>query len=152
MSAHSAQSSAELAARAAKVIAAWETRLRDEIRPKNRRADSEAAGNDSGVSVRQQLSAHTDALETEIAAIERELADIRARDAFFQVRAMRAIAAGNDIAAKEALSEQMASLDTTEALQADLTVLRAMADECRRALSEFADGSVGGDGRRQDVE
>jgi hypothetical protein len=51
---------------------------------------------------------------------------------------MAAIRAGDDRAAKTALEELQASAEVDTLLEADLTVLRALASECRDFLSTLA--------------
>jgi phage shock protein A len=50
-------------------------------------------------------------------------------------RAMDAIRACDDRAARAALVEMLPHAEDAAPLEADLTVLRAMADECRRWLA-----------------
>jgi phage shock protein A len=74
-------------------------------------------------------------LEAEIAGVEGRLSDIRARQRMIEQRAMDAIRAGDDRAARAALIEMLPHAEDAAPLEADLTVLRAMADECRRWLA-----------------
>lgn len=74
------------------------------------------------------------ALEAEIARLEREQTARWARNQPIEERAMEAIRAGDDRSAKMAL-EQLQAAEADSLLDADLTVLRALADECRDFLA-----------------
>jgi len=74
-------------------------------------------------------------LEAEIVGVEGRLSRIRARQRVIEQRAMDAIRAGDDRAARAALVEMLPHAEDAAPLEADLTVLRAMADECRRWLA-----------------
>jgi phage shock protein A len=82
-----------------------------------------------------QLRRELAGLEAEIVAVDGRLSEIRARQRVIQQRAMDAIRAGDDRAARAALIEMMPHAEDAAPLEADLTVLRAMADECRRWLA-----------------
>jgi phage shock protein A len=81
-----------------------------------------------------RLRAEVTALETEITQIERRLDDLHAERRSTEQQAMTAIEAGDDRAAKAALEELAERADLGAPLEADLTVLRAMASECHRVL------------------
>jgi phage shock protein A len=83
----------------------------------------------------QRLRHELTGLEAEIVSVEGRLSEIRARRRVIEQRAMDAIRAGDDRAARAALVEMMPHAEDAAPLEADLTVLRAMADECRRWLA-----------------
>lgn len=84
-------------------------------------------------SVREQLAT----LDAEIVSIERRLADIRDLCRVAEGKAMAAIQRGDDQTAKAGLEEQRMRAEAVAPLEADLTVLRAMTGEYRRALEEI---------------
>jgi hypothetical protein len=98
-------------------------------------ADSQDAHQRDVQSGLQQLRRELAGLETEIVGVEGRLSEIRARQRVIEQRAMDAIRAGDDRAARAALVEMMPHAEAAAPLEADLTVLRAMADECRRWLA-----------------
>jgi hypothetical protein len=127
----SPRSPSDLAAKAAEVVARWKARLRNEVLPRRGgHRDSKDANNAAA-----QLRAELVALETEVAAIEQTSSDIWARAETCEQRAMRAIKAGDDQSARRALMEQQTHVERATPLEADLTVLRALAAECRFALN-----------------
>jgi hypothetical protein len=77
-----------------------------------------------------QLRAQVSTLETEMAASAQALADLEARAAAAEARAMEAIQVNDDHAARTALLEQQALAEKATAVAADLRVLRAILDEC----------------------
>jgi len=77
------------------------------------------------------------ALETEIARIEQERVELRARNQPTEERTMAAIRTGDEYSAKTALGELQAAAEIETLLDADLTVLRALAAECRDFLAAF---------------
>lgn len=98
-------------------------------------ADSQDAHQRDVQSALQRLRRELAGLETEIVGVEGRLSEIRARQHLIEQRAMDAIRAGDDRAARAALVEMMPHAEAAAPLEADLTVLRAMADECRRWLA-----------------
>jgi phage shock protein A len=82
------------------------------------------------------LRLQLDEIEQEIAHVELVAAEKKAAAGMWERRAMHAIAAGNDHAAKTALIEQSAHVEAAAAFEPDLTVLRAIAAECRLTISE----------------
>ena len=123
------RSPSELAARATEVVTRWKERIRSEVLSERR---SRSPAKDASAPAR--LRAELDALEHDIAGIEQTLSEILARAETSEQRAMRAIKAGDDRAARQALTEQQTHAEETTSLEADLTVLRALAAECRFAL------------------
>jgi phage shock protein A len=77
------------------------------------------------------LRAELTELESEIVAIERRLSDVRAQQHTIEVRAIEAIYAGDDLAARSALWDATPHAEAAASLEADLKVARAMADACR---------------------
>ena len=87
-----------------------------------------------------QLRAEVSTLENELVASRRVLADLEARAAAAEARAMEAIQRNDDRAARTALLEQQAFAEKATVVAADLRVLRAILDECHEfenRLSEF---------------
>jgi hypothetical protein len=78
-----------------------------------------------------ELRAQVSTLETEMAASTRALADFEARAAAAEARAMEAIQMNDDGAARTALLEQRAFAEKATTAAADVSVLRAILDECR---------------------
>jgi hypothetical protein len=78
-----------------------------------------------------RLQAEISALEGEFAASRQVLADVQARVAAAGARAMKAIRAGDDSAARAALLDTQADAEKAALIEADLKVLRAILDECR---------------------
>jgi phage shock protein A len=81
-------------------------------------------------------------LRRELAGIEREIQLAEeaidresAAAATHERRAMNAVAGGDDRAAMAALIEHSAHAEALAALEPDLMVLRAIADECRLAIA-----------------
>lgn len=99
------------------------------------KADSHDAHQRDVKSALERLRHELSGLEAEITGVERRLVEIRARQRAVEQRAMDAIRAGDDRAARAALLEMMPHAEDAALLEADLTVLRAMADECRRWLA-----------------
>ena len=83
----------------------------------------------------QQLHAEMSTLENELAASMQVLADLEARAAAAQACAVEAIRMNDDRAARTALLEQQAIVEKASVVTADLSVLRAILDECH----EFED-------------
>ena len=85
------------------------------------------------------LRADISTLEGQIAEEMKVLEEMKARAATAEARAMNAIRAGNDHAARDALLEAQAVVERAAAVEADLKVMRAILDECyefvRRAKS-----------------
>src|SRR5262245_25784170 len=77
-------------------------------------------------------------LESEVAAIEHRLDQVRAAQRAVEERAMAAIRAGDDLVAKRALMEMIPHAEAAVPLEADLKVVRAMADACRWFLESAA--------------
>lgn len=76
------------------------------------------------------------ALEADLAAVEARLATKRERTSAAEARAISAIRARDDAAAREALLEQQALVEACHELQADAEVLHAMLAECRTVLGQ----------------
>lgn len=87
----------------------------------------------------EQLRADMSALESEMTESTQVLADIEARAATAEARAMEAIRAGDDRAARASLLQQQAYVAKAAAVGADLKVLRAILDECYRFANELSD-------------
>jgi phage shock protein A len=83
----------------------------------------------------EDLRAQIAELEEEIVKIERERAELRAHNRPTEERAMVAIRVGDDRTAKAALDALQASAEVDTLFEADLTVLRALAGECRDFLA-----------------
>jgi len=92
------------------------------------------AENSALATLRAQLAE----LENEIAAIEHRLDEVRAAQRAVEERAMTAIRAGDDAAAKRALMEMIPHAEAAVPLEADLKVVRAIADACRWFLQSAA--------------
>ncbi len=99
-----------------------------------RRPLATAAASDESASPADKLQAEISALEGEMAESIQALADVHARVAAAEVRAMEAIRAGDDRAARASLVGMQADAERAASIAADLKVLRAILDECR----EFA--------------
>ena len=89
----------------------------------------------------EQLRADMSALNQEMAESTQALADIEARAATAEGRAMKAIHASDDCAARVALLEQLSYVEKAATLAADLKVLRAILDECHRFASELSESA-----------
>jgi hypothetical protein len=86
-----------------------------------------------------QLRAQVSTLETEVAASTRALADLAAGAAAAEARAMEAIQLSDDRAARTALLEHRAFAEKAAAVAADLSVLRAILDECHEFESRLSE-------------
>lgn len=96
------------------------------------------SGPSDSANAADQLRADMSALEEEMTASMQALADIKARAAAAEARAMDAICAGDDHAARAAVVEQQAHAEKAAAIEADLKVLRAILDECYEFVSRMA--------------
>jgi phage shock protein A len=81
-----------------------------------------------------ELRQQVQMLDDEIARVAHNLTDLRAQSQAAEDRAMTAVRAGDDRAAKAALMEQYERTERAAALETDLEGLRALASECRRVL------------------
>ena len=99
-----------------------------------RRPFATAASSDESASAADRLQTEISALEGELAESTQALADVHARVAAAEVRAMEAVRAGDDRAARASLVGMQADAERAASIAADLKVLRAILDECR----EFA--------------
>jgi len=99
-----------------------------------RRPLGTAAASDESASPADRLQAEISALEGDMNESIQVLADVQARVAAAEVRAMEAIRAGDDRAARASLVAMQADAERAALIAADLKVLRAILDECR----EFA--------------
>jgi phage shock protein A len=123
----------ELSSRLNDVVARWRAQLRDSVPAARQSArDARIDKASSLATLRVQLAE----IEREIARVEHVAAERKAAAGTWERRAMHAIAAGNDHAAKTALIEQSAHVEAAAAFEPDLTVLRAIAAECRLTISE----------------
>ena len=95
---------------------------------------SQSASSDESASPADRLQAEISALEGEMTESIQVLADVQARVAAAEVRAMEAVRAGDDRAARASLVAMQADAERAALIAADLKVLRAILDECR----EFA--------------
>ena len=86
-----------------------------------------------------QLRAQVSTLETDVAAATQALADLEAGAAAAEGRAMQAIQMNDDRAAHTALVEQQAFAERAAAVAADLSVLRAILDECHEFESRLSE-------------
>jgi hypothetical protein len=90
-----------------------------------------------------QLRADVSALENELTESTRVLAEVESRAAAAEARAMKAIRAGDDRAARASLLELQTYVEKAAAVGADLKVLRCILDECYQfanTLSGALDG------------
>jgi phage shock protein A len=85
-----------------------------------------------------QLRADVSALENDFAESTRVLADIETRAAAAETRAMKAIQAGDDEAARNYLVKLQAYAEKAAAVGAELKVLRAILDECDHFAKELS--------------
>jgi phage shock protein A len=85
-----------------------------------------------------QLRAEIASLEAEMAESQRALADLEAKMRAAETRAMEAIRAGDQQAARASLLEQGAHAEKAGALADDLKVLRAILDECHDFINKMA--------------
>jgi len=95
---------------------------------------SESASSNEFVSAADRLQAEMSALEGERTESTQLLANVQARVAAAEARAMKAIRAGDDHTARASLLAMHADAERAALIAADLKVLRAILDECR----EFA--------------
>ena len=79
------------------------------------------------------------ALETEVAESRRVFANMEARAAAAEARALEAIRAGDELAARARLLEQQTYVEKAAAVRADLKVLRAILDQCYEVANELSD-------------
>ena len=99
-----------------------------------RRPLATAASSDESATPADRLQAEISAIEGDMNESIQVLADVQARVAAAEVRAMEAIRAGDDRAARASLVAMQADAERAALIAADLKVLRAILDECR----EFA--------------
>jgi hypothetical protein len=95
---------------------------------------SQSGSSEEPASTADRLQAEIEALEGEMAESMRVLADAQARVAAAEARAIAAVRAGDDSAARAALLATQADAERVALIEADLKVLRAILDECH----EFA--------------
>jgi hypothetical protein len=130
----SSPSPRELAARAAEVVARWEARLRNDIRARSSAARSKQPT--PGGNAATQLRAELVGLEQELASVEAAIGNIQALSKAQELKAMTAIAAGDDLAARRALSDCIDHNEAAAALDADRTVLLQTIAACRIAIAD----------------
>jgi len=101
----------------------------------------------SRASVPVKNDAPADQLRVEMAALEKELgesqlalANLETKMRELQTRAIEAIRAGDDRAARAGFLEQQSLAENATALAADLRVLRAILDECYDFVNAMAKG------------
>jgi phage shock protein A len=109
-------------------VAAWKAKIR-RVQPGPQRRSDPVAALREGVRV----------LEADIAAVEARLETERHRANAAETRAMNAIRATDDAAARQALLEQRRFAEACEELRADVDVLHAMLAECRSVLTQGAE-------------
>jgi hypothetical protein len=85
-----------------------------------------------------QLRLEVSALESELRESMRALADAQATAAAAEARAMKAIRAGDDRAARASLLDQQAHTEKAAVIAADAHVLRAILDECYQFAGKSA--------------
>jgi hypothetical protein len=119
-----------LSARLETVVSQWRARLRQQIsgddvlRPEVVIAEAEA-------DLRHQLAG----VEQEAALLDGELAREAAAMAHWEASAIAAVRAGDDDAARDALRHQAHHSEAFATLQAEVTLLNAMANSCRELLA-----------------
>ena len=89
-----------------------------------------------------RLRAEIAGLETEMAESQRALADLEATMRAVETRAMEALRAGDDLAARAALREMKSPAEKAAALTDDLKVLRAILDECHDFLNTMSEDAA----------
>lgn len=92
----------------------------------------------------EQLRADIASLEAEEAASTRHLAELEERGRAAEARAVEAIHAGDDGAARAALVELQSLAEKAAAIVADLQVLRGILDECRELVDRMPKDSPAG--------
>lgn len=111
--------------------ARWRARLRDEILQAGKAPRKPAA---APADFHQQIAE----IERELSEAERRLSEERAASEGWERRAIDAIRRSDDVKAKRALGQQLIHHEAAIALESDLEVLRAIADEYRRAMAPFS--------------